>query len=77
MLIDVERRVVGALAGQPRDVEDWRAVHDDAFSALKLAALNITNLKSSKKVKSRRGWHASIADGVSYGGGQQVRVVQH
>jgi hypothetical protein len=77
MLLDREQRVVGALAGQPRDIKGWRAVHDSAFSALEYAASQIKPKapKKPKEIKSRRGLQISLSHGISYGGGQQVRAV--
>ncbi|KAM6490217.1 hypothetical protein JOM56_014194, partial [Amanita muscaria] len=67
-LLDWERYVVGALAGQPRD-EDWERLHKKAFRALRSTSKKI--MYSKKEVNNRRGHFPTVAHGISFGGGQR------
>lgn len=70
VILDKEGLVVGVLAGQPRD-PDWDRVHNEAFEALGSAASRIRC--HPKEVTNRRGPFPTLAYGISFGGGQQVR----
>ena len=74
LLLDAGHRIIGVLAGQPRNTHGWRAVHDDALTALKLAAtsLNFTEIEEMEGPGGRRGSFSTIAYGLSFGGGQKV-----
>ena len=71
LLLDRENRVIGALAGRPQDA-GWGAVHDGALAALESAAPEMR--LRPKDTAHRRGSYPSISHGISFGGGQEVRV---
>jgi hypothetical protein len=73
LLLDRGHRVIGALVGRPRDPGGWSTVHSDALAALKAAS---DDLKFSDREASggRRGPFPTIAHGLSFGGGQEVRA---
>ena len=62
--------VVGALCGPPKG-PGWQEVQRAAFKVLDKASAYFS--KRPKK-NNRRGTFPSIACGISYGGGQQVRA---
>lgn len=68
-LLDTEGYVLGLLLGQPR--EGWDQTHDAAFGLLKKEA---AYFKARRSRKHRRGTFPSVAHGISYGGGQEVRL---
>jgi hypothetical protein len=72
LLLDRENRVVGALAGRPLGATDWGAVHDSALGSLEAVSeqLNVCH----KDTTHRRGSYVSVSHGLSFGGGQEVRV---
>lgn len=71
LLLDRENRVVGVLAGRPLD-PGWGAVHDSALSALESAAPKMR--LRPKDAAHRRGSYPSVSHGISFGGGQEVRI---
>lgn len=60
------------LVGQPKDVVSWSCVHDDAFGILEDVASKL--YFSDEERSHRRGFFPSIAHGISFGGGQCVRI---
>ncbi|KAF8332937.1 hypothetical protein F5887DRAFT_1080538 [Amanita rubescens] len=67
-LLDTEGYVLGLLLGWPR--EGWDRTHDAAFGLLKKESVYFN---ARRRPKHRRGAFPSIAHGISYGGGQEVR----
>ncbi|KAI0324411.1 hypothetical protein GY45DRAFT_1262880 [Cubamyces sp. BRFM 1775] len=67
LLVDMQDRVVGVLAGHP-DSPDWRAVVEEAQNAME-DALRTCNVRGGPDVH-RRGAFTTLACGVSFGGGQ-------
>ncbi|KAG2737102.1 hypothetical protein P692DRAFT_201733700, partial [Suillus brevipes Sb2] len=68
-LLDKNKRIIGVLAGQPRD-DDWELAVSRACAAMEDA-----RSRCAFKVcdtQHRRGLYPCLAAGVSYGGGQQV-----
>ncbi|TDL13952.1 hypothetical protein BD410DRAFT_817250 [Rickenella mellea] len=68
-LVDSENRVLGVLAGQPKD-EGWAGVATDAFDAIQDERGRMSF--SDKQVNHRRGDFPAVGVGVSYGGGQRA-----
>jgi hypothetical protein len=62
------------LAGQPRNFQGWRAAHKQAFAALQVAAEGLGFTKQEVG-GGRRGSFPTIAHGLSFGGGQEVRSI--
>ena len=61
---------MGVLLGQPRDGQGWEEVHAEALKVLKEASIYYNNRVNPEH---RRGIFPSVAHGVSFGGGQEVR----
>jgi hypothetical protein len=70
-LLDRQHRIVGVLAGAPR--ENWQAVQIEALDALRLVQSRLE--LSSQGKKGKRGTFPSLAHGLSFGGGQLVRAL--
>jgi hypothetical protein len=70
-IIDGQDRIIAALAGQPND-PGWDGVAGDAAEDIRVAgeACNFT----AKQARHRRGPFSALAEGVLFGGGQQVIV---
>jgi hypothetical protein len=62
--------VIGILYAQPKDLAGWQKAHHRVFKRLKRASSYFT---SRAVARHRRGIFPSIAHGISFGGGQQVR----
>ena len=57
------------MLGKPKSVENLDALHDEAYLALKAASEAFLDENCS-----RRGQFPSVAHGLSFGGGQKVRI---
>ena len=68
VLLDREKRVIGALAGQPKL---WTNILKDAWDALQEARSELAS-QIKKAKEHRRGEFPSFAYGLSFGGGQMV-----
>lgn len=62
---------MAVLQGQPREGTPWEEVQADAFVGLDAEA---PYFNAKQMSAHRRGTFPSIAHGISYGGGQKVRV---
>lgn len=69
LLVDDDNLIVGALVGFP----DNKTYHDDVKEFVKVVTQAGKELKFGKAVNTR-GSYNTIAIGVSYGGGQMVRI---
>lgn len=69
-IVDTEGRVIGLLAGRPADPA-WDNVASEAYAAMARAAKEATF--SAKQKLHDRGNFATLAVGVSFGGGRTVR----
>ncbi|OJT01850.1 hypothetical protein TRAPUB_7682 [Trametes pubescens] len=72
-ILDKEGRVIVVLAGHPAD-PDWGSVASEAYDAMSQAAEQCTF--SRKHADHRRGLFATLATGVSFGGGRTVRLIK-
>ena len=83
VLADAEDRIIGALAGGPRDQEDFQDVISDVEALLKATAPSVKIRKCApcknrawddqcRKCRERRGNFKTLSIGISYGGGQTV-----
>ncbi len=70
LCLDHSRRVMVVFLGKPRTAEDWPLVASEGSRCLKDAAARM----SLKEAAHRRGFHASVPHGISFGGGQEVCV---
>ena len=72
-VVDKGGRVIAVLGGRPKGEteESWRAVIQDAYDAMKLAREQ--GVFTQEQKNHRRGSYATLATGISFGGGQQVR----
>lgn len=70
VLTSKEGKVFGALPGRPVNDSTWDENNAGVVRALERAA---QKLKFSSK-RDRRGTFRTIASGISYGGGQKVRL---
>lgn len=61
---------MGVLVGRPR--ENWDEVHDDAVVALEWATKEMHF--SDDELDHRRGKYGTVSHGLSFGGGQDVRI---
>lgn len=80
LIIDCEGRIVVILAGRPND-DDWdesmerlQGVLANASESLDFGGYNSLPAPSRGPAENRRGGYKTVAVGVSYGGGQRVRV---
>ena len=71
LLIDRQRQVIGVLLGQPRDLAGWQKAHRRALQLFRRAAQYFA---SRRVAPHRRGVFPTLAHGISFGGGQQVRA---
>lgn len=71
LLVDRDDRVVGVLAGRPQD-PSWDETTQEATRAMCEAYASCRFKKTN--VKHRRGEFATLARGVSFGGGRTVRT---
>lgn len=69
MILDDENRIMGILAGRPKD-HDWDIVHAEMSKKLEEAG----NKLPSSRQEARRGQYFSLSTGVSHGGGQKVCI---
>lgn len=74
VLLDNHKRIVGVLAGRPKD-DSWRDTTRAACDAMEQARGQC--IFRDTDVEHRRGSYPCLAVGVSYGGGQQVILVTH
>lgn len=72
VVLDRDNRVVALFAGQPND-PDWAAVASEASRAMTAAAQRCSFKKGDRD--HRRGMFATLALGISFGGGRTVRTV--
>ena len=77
LILDRNKRVIAVLLGKPRDTSDpgqvsWHQVHDEGVRCLKEAAVDMSLTGTTDP--HRRGTHHTVAHGISYGGGQDVRI---
>ena len=83
VLVDAEERIIGALAGAPRDQEDFNGVISDVETLLNATAPGVKTRKCGpckdrgwddqcRKCRERRGNFKTLSVGISYGGGQTV-----
>ncbi len=70
-VVDRDGRVVVVVVGQPNDA-DWPSVRKSALAAL-LSARKRCRF-SKKMCMHRRGQFPALSTGISFGGGQQVRI---
>lgn len=73
-LLDCEDRVFAVLVGRPKS-EDWSEVQRDIQTALDGAREGLRGSGSNEPPTHRRGVFTPLASGISYGGGQKVRVI--
>ena len=71
LLLDSERRIIGALVSQLQD-EGWKAACSQAFDLLHRAAQRLKQEKTGLEAYGRRGVAASITHGLSLGPGLSV-----
>ena len=71
LLLDQGRRIIGVLAGRPKD-KGWQEACEGAFFALDHVAQKA--VPSKKDTESRRGIYPCIAYGISLGNGQVVSI---
>lgn len=69
LLLDKGRRIIGVLAGCPKD-KGWEDVCSSAFLALDRVAQKVVS--SKKDIETRRGVYPSITYGISLGNGIKV-----
>jgi hypothetical protein len=72
LLLDKEKRVIGALVSQPKD-EGWKAARRQAFDLLHRVAQGVKQEKKGPEAYGRRGVAASFTHGLSLGPGSSVR----
>ena len=83
MLVDAEDRIIGALAGAPRDQDDFGAVVSEVEALLNATAPGVKTRKCGpckdlgwddqcRKCRERHGRFKTLSVGISYGGGQTV-----
>lgn len=75
MVLDKEGRIIAVLVGQPEDPE-WRVIVGDAAELMQeVERLGASmDLFTEKSLHHRRGEFLAIPTGVSFGGGQTVRL---
>jgi hypothetical protein len=73
LLLNQKRQVIGVFVGQLRQINKWHAAYNNAMAALKAAA---PKLKFTEKEEQdgRHGHFPTIAYGLSFGDGREVRV---
>lgn len=69
MMLSKDGSVFGQLAGQPRD---WDDMNDSMMKVFDIVGQSYTFKPGD--LESRRGKFPSVACGISYGGGQKVRI---
>ncbi|KAI0060327.1 hypothetical protein BV25DRAFT_1807721 [Artomyces pyxidatus] len=76
LILDCNRRIIGALVGRPREEdgrveeERWDASMQRLAGLFKACRETYSDTFTKKQVKHRRGNFAAVSFGVSYGGGQ-------
>jgi len=73
LLLDKRHCVISALVSWPHGAHDWGEVHDDTWGKLQSAAESL-RFTANEEAGGRCGSFPTIAHGVSFGGGQEVRV---
>lgn len=75
MILDKEKRIIAVLVGQPDDPMWKDAVNDAAGVMQEVERLGACqDLFTEKNLHHRRGEFLAVPAGVSFGGGQKVRV---
>ena len=83
VLVDADDRIIGALAGAPRDQEDFKEVISEVEALLDVTAPTVKARTCGpckdkvwddqcRKCRQRRGKFSTLSIGISYGGGQTV-----
>ena len=83
VLVDTDDRIIGALAGAPRDQEDFKDVISKVEALLNVTALTVKARTCGpckdkawddqcRRCRQRCGKFSTLSVGISYGGGQTV-----
>lgn len=83
VLVDADDRIIGALAGSPRDQDDFKEIIGDVESLLHATGPRVRARQCGpckgkdwdnqcRKCRERRGKFKTLSVGISYGGGQTV-----
>lgn len=71
-LVDTSGKVFGQLAGRPKNDPKWDKILEGAMNAIR-EARGLLRF-GRKQMSDRRGPFPTFAFGISYGGGQEVRL---
>jgi hypothetical protein len=71
LLLDNDKRIIGVLAGRPKD-DSWEDITGEACHAMEKAREKCVFRDADRE--HRRGSYPCLAVGVSYGGGQKVML---